>query len=279
MKKLIVNADDFGLTQSITDGIIKAFTEGIVRSASFIVNTDAFGYSVERAKKFPGLDLGIHISWVGEDGPVAEGVNSLLNGKNFYKNWRIFTFKKLFGEIKEYDVEKEARSQVEKLLKAGIKPSHIDSHQHLHLMPGFSEIVVKIAREYRIPFVRCTVAKSGLKRVFAFPLNFLSVRLRKIILEEKMPEPPESRGFEFSGRFTLLELERALKNSGDKVVELFVHPGYENKALRKKYNWGYNWENELKELTSNEAQSILKKNKVRLTSFRELIEEIKFSQE
>lgn len=270
MKKLIVNADDFGLTRSVTDGIIKCYKDGIVRSASFIVNTDAFEYSAEQINKFQGLDIGIHITWVGEDYPVAQDVISSVNGKNFYKNWKLVILNRLLGRLKLKDAEREARAQIEKLLKSGIQPSHIDSHQHLHLFPGFTEIIIQLAREYKIPFIRCPVTK----RTRYFYLNFLSNRQRNILRKENFPAQPESFGFEWGGRFSIAALSTIVKNLPSGVSELIVHPGYEDEYLHKKYRWGYNWRKELDCLESEEAKKLLKEHNVILTSFRELLRDL-----
>ncbi len=271
MKKLIVNADDFGLTRSITDGIIKGASNGIVRSVSFIVNTDAFEYSVMQAKRFPGLDIGIHITWVGEDGPVAENVESLVSDKNFYQNWKWVVVNRLLKRIKLSDAEREARAQIEKLLIAGIQPSHIDSHQHLHLLPGFSEIILGLAEEYNIPFIRCPETNG--KRFFY--INYLSKRLRKVLKRKNFPEQPASLGFEWRGRFSLSALAKIVNSLYSDVSELIIHPGFEDEHLHNKYRWGYNWERELDCILSEEAKKILNKNNVKLTSFKELEQDIK----
>lgn len=271
MKKLIVNADDFGLTKSITDGIIKSFTNGIVRSASFIVNTDAFEYSVKIAKEHPALDIGIHITWVGEDAPLLKDVESIRKGDHFYTNWKWVLWKDFFRKIKLEEAEREAIAQVEKLIGAGIHPTHIDSHQHLHLLPGLSEIVIKIAKNYHIPFVRCpALSRRTLKRIFYLPLNIMSKRLKKNIMDSGLPKPPDFIGFEYSGKLDTGKLVKILKQLNGEVSELMVHPGYESASLHKKYPWGYKWEDELNTLISAEALSLIEKNHFELTSFKEL---------
>lgn len=272
MKKLIVNADDFGLTRSVTDGIIKGAQHGIIRSASFIVNTDAFEYSVEQVKAFPQIDIGIHIAWVGEDSPVAQNAASLVKDKNFYPNWKSVIVNRVLKNIKLSDAEREARAQIEKLLKTGIHPSHIDSHQHLHLFPGFSEIIIRVAKDYRIPFVRCPDVRK--KRLFY--IHLFSKHLRKILLREGFPEPPEFFGFECSSSFSLEFLAEIAKKTPTDIAELMVHPGLEDEQLHNKYRWGYNWEKELDCILSEEAKKILNEHNVLLTSFKELKEDINF---
>ncbi len=267
--RLIVNADDFGLTESVSEGIIKSFGKGIVRSASVIVNTPAFEYSIELLKQNPGLDAGIHLVFVGEDSALTGVIDGLTkNDGTFYLNWKRVLFNLALRSLNMEKAEKEARAQIERLLKNGVTPSHIDSHQHLHLLPHFSRMVLKLAKEYRIRYVRCPTSSS--KRYFG--MNYLSRELKKLLVANGFPEPPEFRGFECRGRFNTKELRRIIENLKPGTYELMVHPGIENNALRQKYRWGYKWEEELSALTDPEVNDLLARNNLKLISFRELME-------
>jgi len=266
MINLIVNADDFGLTESISDGIIKTYKEGIVRSVSVIVNTPSFEYSVRLLKENPELDAGVHLTFVGEDMPVTGEVRGLTSKEGFYLNWKRVLFNRFLNPIDKKGLEREARAQIEKLLEAGIAPSHIDSHQHLHLLPEISNIVLELAKEYGIKFVRCPRSEQK----WYFFVNHLSKKLKKELLQTGFPPPPEFLGFNCSGKLTTGQLKNIMDRLSSGTYELMVHPGFENDALRQRYRWGYKWEEEMMTLVSKETRSMLERKKINLISFKDL---------
>ena len=156
-------------------------------------------------------------------------------------------------------------AQLNKCIQAGIKPSFINSHQHLHLLPGITEIVVKLAKERQIPHIRIVnepLSVSGgklLRKLQLLFLNFLSAIAKRKVRKAGLVCNDFFVGFVNAGDLSRKDIELAKELSSkypNKIIELGCHPGFENDELRKKYkNWGnYNWEEELTLLNESHAQ-------------------------
>lgn len=140
MKKLIVNADDFGYRSQINSAIIYAYKNGIVRSTSMLVNRDAFDEAVVLAKENPGLGIGLHID-LDKYFDIEHGVGNV-------RGW-------LNNNVPAQQVIKdEIKQQIEKLLSAGIQIDHFDSHHHTHLFPNVLPVVVELCKEYNVNKIR-----------------------------------------------------------------------------------------------------------------------------
>ena len=144
IKNLRIIADDLGLTKSVNDGIIFLLKKGKISGASLMANGEAFDDAVEKIKIFPDANVGIHFVLV-EEKPLVL--------KSLSKNHKTFFIKYILGQVNLKDIEKELRAQLNKCVQAGIKPSFINSHQHLHLLPAIANIVIKLAKEFNIFYV------------------------------------------------------------------------------------------------------------------------------
>lgn len=142
--RLIVNADDFGFNRDVNAGIIEAHQRGILTSTTLMANGDAFAEAVALARATPSLDIGCHAVLV-QGASVRD--SSLLLPATLPKLARAL----MRGEISAYE---EIRAQVWKIVDAGIRPSHIDTHKHTHLMPPVLRAVARVAREFGIRWVR-----------------------------------------------------------------------------------------------------------------------------
>ena len=135
MKYLITNADDFGFTRDVNEGIVHAHRHGILTATTLMATGPAFDHAVELARENPALDVGVHLVLVGSEGypsTVARLVASL-------------------GRMRIYD---ELARQVGKVVDAGIRPTHLDTHKHTHLLPPVLEAVARLSEEFKIPWVR-----------------------------------------------------------------------------------------------------------------------------
>ncbi|HVB28661.1 MAG TPA: ChbG/HpnK family deacetylase, partial [Terriglobia bacterium] len=166
MKKLIVNADDFGLTEGVNRAILDGHRNGIVTSATLMANGEAFDSAVAAASGAPALGVGVHLNLT-QGRPVcpAAQVPSIVTSEgSFYPGPGILAWRILTRKVTPRDVEGELRSQIEKVASSGVRITHLDSHKHVHLLPPLFDLVVRLAREYGIGRVRCPVepAASGL---------------------------------------------------------------------------------------------------------------------
>jgi hopanoid biosynthesis associated protein HpnK len=163
MKRLIVNADDFGLTAKVNQAIIDGHYGGLISSTSLLANGEAFASAVALSREAPRLGVGVHLNLT-EGKPVAPGssIPSLVNGQGFFARkpaslWRAM----ILGRVSRVDIEKELRAQIEKVLAAGIVATHLDSHKHVHALPVLGRMTIRLARQYGIPAIRRVVERGS----------------------------------------------------------------------------------------------------------------------
>ena len=169
MKNLIVNADDLGWTEGVNRGIAEAFRNGIVTSASMLANGTAFAGGSEVARHAPGLGLGVHLN-LSDGSPVAdrEAVTSLLNENGEFSGGpESLYLKQVRGGLMLREVEVEWDAQIEKVRDAGIEPTHLDGHKHVHMLPGLFEIALRLAKRHSIGAIRIALEESSLRTALA----------------------------------------------------------------------------------------------------------------
>ena len=146
MKKLIVNADDFGSHELVNSAVEDAFNNGICRSASLMAGGKFFNHAVEIAKAHKDLGVGIHFTLV-KGSPVLppSEIKSLVNSSgDFYDDFSFFVKRYLTGRINFDEVRAELSAQARKIENSELKISHFDSHQHLHVLPKILPRLLKI---------------------------------------------------------------------------------------------------------------------------------------
>ncbi|MGX6443770.1 chitin disaccharide deacetylase [Neobacillus sp. K501] len=159
MITLIINADDFGLSHGVNHGIIDSHLYGIVNSTTMMMNMSGTDHAIELAKKHPSLRVGIHLVLTCGK-PLLEDVPSLVDEKG--------NFKKLsdLKDISLTELEREWMAQIDRFIASGLKPTHLDSHHHVHTMEELLPVVQKLAYLYDLP-VRINGTKK-LEGVAAF---------------------------------------------------------------------------------------------------------------
>jgi len=277
-KLLIVNADDFGLTKGINQGVIKAFREGIVRSASIMAVGRAYDHAVRLTKENPRLDIGIHLCLIEEKPILAKEEISSLVGKDgyFLHNPREFIFSYLLGRIKLVQIEKEFDAQIRKVLDSRLKITHIDSHSYIHILPSVLRIVIGLAKKYGILFIRYPYERlinfhaGRLSRQFIrCILNMLCLASRQNFKDKGILTADYFYGFLNSGRLSGAYLEQILKDTREGVTEIICHPGVYSQDTQRYSHWQYLWPEELDILISGNIKKIIEEKKMELTSFRE----------
>ena len=278
MLKLIVNADDFGLSERINEGISIAYTEGILTSTSIMACGKAFDHAVDLYRTLPTLDTGVHLTLV-EEQPVAslKKIPSLLLASGrFRKGAASFVKAYMLGQIDLNEVALEFEAQICKIKAAGVPISHIDTHQHLHMLPGICKVAMGIAEKHNIPAMRIPYEKPKLymlKKPGMLPrfmqLLFLNGFCSKA-LPIKLVTPDHFVGFFHSGRLTSRNLKKILLGlPSNGACELICHPGAEDsKSLY--FHWKYRWEEELKALTHPEIKRLIAKKDIKLSSYGDL---------
>lgn len=146
MIKLIVNADDFGYSRGVNFGIIDAHRDGIVNSATMMMNMSAVGQAIELAKENPKLQVGIHLVLTCGK-PLLPDVPSLVDESGNFKKLSDLMKNKVLSLS---ELEREWTAQIERFLQSGLIPTHFDSHHHVHTIPEFLKVVQALSRKYHL---------------------------------------------------------------------------------------------------------------------------------
>ena len=277
MKRLIVNADDWGLTPGVNRGILRAFQHGIVTSASLLVTGSAFEDAVALARDLPALNVGLHLALVEEQAVLPpEALPTLVDKTRRLPGTKGEFFKRaLLGRISWDEVEREIAAQIARFQQTGLRLSHLDSHQHLHMFPPVFQIVTRLTRGMDHVWIRNSAGPWRKLPGVRTGQWFRRVGLNMACLwVRRSHNPPSLRmadgmyGFEAGGSLSRSALEQILREIPDGLYELSCHPGEGDKETCTRYgHWGYRWAEELEALTAPETRSLLQEQKIELTSF------------
>lgn len=226
MKRLIVTADDVGLHRGMTEGAIRAHRDGIVTACSVVANGAALDDAVERLRATPALEVGVHLTLVEE--------RALTTGELMPKNHIRYVLAR-----KTIDVERELRAQIERVIATGLRITHLNGHQHLHLLPSVLPIVEKLAAEYRIGYVRIVNDRGGRGGV----VRRLSIAALSALGRRADPSR-RTIGVLEAGHLTSEGIVRLLDAVEEGVTELVTHPGVGVEG----YDWRYAWDEETRAL-------------------------------
>jgi hopanoid biosynthesis associated protein HpnK len=270
-RTLVVNADDFGLSEQINRGIESAFDRGILRSTSIMPNGNAFDDAVRIAAATRGLGVGIHLSLVDEQCSARlAAVSGLADAQGrLPKHANTFL---LLWSLRRFDarqIQAEVRAQISRVLEAGIKPTHLDSHQHLHLFPPVLTVVLAEAASAGIPVVRLPIDCSQGRGIRADILARLSRRALPRLRALGIRSADCFWGLAHSGCMNETNILRVLVRLQYGVNELMCHPGFSDPATRARYPWRYHWDEETFALTSSRIRAYVHGHNIRLANFRD----------
>ncbi|HKR63568.1 MAG TPA: ChbG/HpnK family deacetylase [Thermoanaerobaculia bacterium] len=247
-RRLIVTADDVGLHPGMTEGAIRAHRDGIVTACSIVANGRAFDDAVQRLRDTPSLDVGVHLTLV-EEQP--------LTSMRFPKKYTSFVPLYLARRISLRDIERELRAQIERVLRAGLVVSHLNGHQHLHLLPRVFALVEKLANEYAIRYVRIVNEKTKDRALAIGALSLLGRRACSSRTNDR------TIGVGIAGH---LRDVVPLLDDVDGLTELVTHPGVDIDG----YGWGYDWDAETRALCDPRLRAELVARDIELTSPRHI---------
>jgi len=252
VKNLIVNADDLGWTDGVNRGILEAFHHGIVTSTSLLANGAAFAAGVQAARSTPGLGVGVHLN-LSDGPPVAdrEIVTSLLNDEGeFAGGPESLLLRRARRGLLLAEVENEWDAQIQKVRDAGIAPTHVDGHKHVHMLPGLFEIALKLAKRHDIGAIRVSLEASNLRAALAsgskqnagvVMKQGMQARGLKLLARDAREQAERASistadyfcGIAQTGELTREGVEQFVKSLPEGTTELMCHPGYADAALRK----------------------------------------------
>jgi predicted glycoside hydrolase/deacetylase ChbG (UPF0249 family) len=245
--RLIINADDFGLTPGINRAIAELHDAGALTSATLMANGPAFDDAVAIARARPSLGVGCHI--VLTDGaPVAPSseIPSLLDRKSTQPQLRrsLLDFHRaiLTGRIRPQEIALEANAQIARLQSAGIRITHLDTHKHTHILPSVARILVEIAERMGIPAMRnpyepgwatALSHASATRRLQVRILNRLRSRFHDLpqIRSGIVRTTGGTLGVSATGTLDEPTLRALLRHAPEGIWELVTHPGYNDRDL------------------------------------------------
>jgi predicted glycoside hydrolase/deacetylase ChbG (UPF0249 family) len=246
MQKLIINADDFGYSKEINQGILEAHKAGTVTSTTIMTNEQFFEHAISIYPKSLGLGVHLNLTWG----------NSLSTNKPFFKYNKHLS---VLGLINKEKAEKEFRQQIEKLLEIGIQPDHLDTHHHIHAFSPINRLLIKLAKEYRIYKIRWPKEK------------LTSLNWKQILINNKLGKCPITTTDNFFGikgtnNPTLNQFISYLNFKG--TAEICCHPGKESSSSQDKLKSSR--PKELEILTNPKFLEEIKQRKIQLINFKEL---------
>lgn len=161
MKKMtlqkIFNADDFGISKGVNAAIVKAHREGILNSASLMINQKYAAEAVKLAKEMPELEMGLHVNLTNEyPAASAKEIPLLVDGQGKLKNGFVNLLLLSFFKPRQLrlQVEIEMRAQIAKYQTTGLPLQHLDSHRHVHMIPQIFKTMRKLQKEFEVPRIR-----------------------------------------------------------------------------------------------------------------------------
>jgi hopanoid biosynthesis associated protein HpnK len=292
VRRLIVNADDFGLTAGVNRAILEAHTDGVVSSATLMANGSAFENAVALAVPARKLSVGCHVVLV--DGmPVAEpaSVATLLAGNHapstasrFYSKISGFAARAILRRFDRDQLVSEIVAQIRKIQAAGIQVTHLDTHKHTHIFPTILSSLVRAARTCGIPAIRnpvVPVAALRARQMATRPglwkrygqvrvLHSFAPLFRQKMNRAGLATPDGVIGVVETGSFDRSLLRRMLSNLPSGTYELVTHPGYNDADLGEiATRLRASREVERRLLVSEELRAFLREEGIEVIGYRE----------
>lgn len=268
-KQLVVNADDFGFTPDVNEGIVEAHGRGILTATTLMANGAAFEDAAQLARATPSLDVGCHL--------VLVGGRSLVTGKAFPLTVPQLLAAMARREIRVYD---ELAAQVRRIVDAGIRPTHLDTHKHTHLAPPVLDAVARLGEEFGIRWVRrpfdfpLNALRGGVprvKRLASGAMGLLRRRFHRVLEKRGCRTTDHFAGFQITGRFRTAALVELLGAIPPGSTELMCHPGRCGEPLRHaRTRLKESREQELAALVAPEVREALVRNGIELVNYRGL---------
>lgn len=294
MRRLIVNADDFGFTSGINRAIVEAHTRGVVTSATLMATGRGFADAAQLARTLPNLSMGCHVVLIDGE-PVLDprqiptlALSSAASADTgrFRDGLKPFATRALAGRLDAGQIEAEACAQIRKIQSAGIVVSHIDTHKHTHLFPSVLKPLLRAARACGVGAIRNPFGPRrplSSKQLMTRPglwTRYAEVRILRAfaggfvqtVKREGFATPDGTLGIVVTGALDG-DLFRGIAASiPEGTWEFVCHPGYNDEHLRAaKTRLRVSRETELRVLTMPEARQLLLQEGIELISYRDLI--------
>jgi hopanoid biosynthesis associated protein HpnK len=285
VRRLIVNADDFGLTSGVNRAIIESNRSGIVTSATLMANAKATDSAIDLARAQPNLKAGCHVVLI--DGvPLTANLPTLTNDSpHFRSSLKSFAAAAVRKQMAADEIQQEAEAQIRSIQSRGITLMHLDSHKHTHMFPHVLRPVLRAAkacgiRAIRNPFeplrswpIGMVLGTPGLwlRSAGVMAFQMFAAEFRRALKEEGMVSTDGTVGIAVAGLLDQQKILRILEALPDGTWELVCHPGYSDSDLQAAgTRLTQSREIELAALTSVDTKKALARCQVELISYADL---------
>lgn len=285
MRRLIINADDFGLTSGVNRAIAEGNRSGVLTSATMMANAQASAAAIDIARDQPALKTGCHIVLI--DGvPISANLPSLTNGSaRFRSSLKQFALAAVRKQIAAEEIQREAEAQIRKIQTRGIALTHVDSHKHTHMFPQVLRPVLRAARACGIRAVRnpfeplrswprsmvLGTPALWLRSAGVMAFQMFAAEFRRALKEEGMLSTDGTVGIAATGKLDQKMLLGILNALPEGTWELVCHPGYSDADLQAAgTRLTQSRETELAALISAETKEAIARQKIELISYADL---------
>ncbi len=291
VRRLIINADDFGLTRGISEAIAQAHANGIVTSATLMATGEAGDDAIALGAQHHQLSIGCHVVLV-DGAPVLNAakiatlVEQRLGSRGcFHRRLRSFAVRALLARLDPEQIEAEAIAQIRTLQEKGIAITHFDTHKHTHIFPQVLRPLLRGARACGVGAVRNPFGprfplslRDLRKRPYLWKrflelgvLRSFSESFRRSVAQFGLSTPDGSFGVVSTGALDLDLFVAIVDSIPTGTWEFVCHPGYNDLDLaRVRTRLRDSREKELEVLTSPAARAALDRRGIQLISYREL---------
>jgi predicted glycoside hydrolase/deacetylase ChbG (UPF0249 family) len=273
MISLIINADDLGSNAMRDRGILAAFQQGIVTSASILANGPSFSTAIEQVK-CARIPVGVHLN-LADGRPLTGPIKGLTNHSGNLPGKEELRRCLAGSRFNPEDLRKELNAQIQRILDTDVQPDHLDGHQHCQLFPSLTTIVAELALEHAIPAMRSALPAEPSSQDPTGPLGKELALYRQLchlagesILTAGLLTPEGLMGMPLLNRLDTTNLCHCLENVAEGFWEIMVHPGYPYDSDNP-FD-GAQREVELQALLAPEARRIIARRNIRLCHFGDL---------
>lgn len=279
LRYIIINADDFGRHAEINRAVEQGLMHGCLRSATVMPGGAAFAGAIDIARRHEALGLGVHFTLV--DGnpilPPSEIPSLVAEDGRFLPDHTALLRRYLKGGVNLEEVRRELAAQLRKVEATGVPISHVDSHQHMHTLPGIIDIALDLASSARIGAVRAP--RTPLFAGAFGGLGQLVGRLGLSTLAQLAAVKAHRRGLAVTEHFSGIvageavseaELLKLIAHLPQGTTEVMMHPGTCNEVLQEDSGWQHDFEEELRAITSPRVMAALREEEIEPVNFRHL---------
>jgi predicted glycoside hydrolase/deacetylase ChbG (UPF0249 family) len=281
IRKVVINADDFGLCEGVNKGIVKAHTEGLLTSAVIMANMPGAEEAAAMARSLPGLGVGVHLNLTAGRPLCQDGrMDCLLDSTGRFKfrpgqlSWRSL----ISAEVRNA-IRAELQAQIQWVFDHGIRPTHFDSHKHIHCFPVIFRIVSELAKQYGVSAIRWPLERQkfsaglwpapGKKELAQSRMIGIMARINRY-QNAAYFKTSDFIGIAHTGRISIAFLEAFSRYHSSPATEIMTHPGFQEGLDRVRTRLVKERESELNALCSEQAKSSFRQAGIQLVHYGQL---------